>query len=64
MKEKICIEETELHTNKGRRDFLKICSVVLSSLIGIAYAVPLIRTFISPALQANSFRLNRFDRAG
>ena len=51
MKEKICIEETELHTNKGRRDFLKICSVVLSSLIGIAYAVPLIRTFISPALQ-------------
>ena len=51
MKEKICIEETELHTTKGRRDFLKICSVVLSALIGIAYAVPLIRTFISPALR-------------
>jgi menaquinol-cytochrome c reductase iron-sulfur subunit len=51
MKEKICIEETELHTTKGRRDFLKICSIALSSLIGIAYAVPLIRTFISPALQ-------------
>ena len=51
MKEKICVEETELHTDKGRRSFLKICSVVLSSLIGIAYAVPLIRAFISPALQ-------------
>ena len=51
MKKQICIEETELHTNKGRRDFLKICSVVLSSLIGVAYAVPLIRTFISPALR-------------
>jgi Rieske Fe-S protein len=51
MKKQICVEETELHTNKGRRDFLKICSVVLSSLIGVAYAVPLIRTFISPALR-------------
>ena len=51
MKEKICIEETELHTTKGRRDFLKICSVVLSAIIGVAYAIPLIRTFISPALQ-------------
>ncbi len=51
MKKQICIEETELHTNKGRRNFLKISSVVLSSLIGIAYAVPLIRAFISPALQ-------------
>ena len=51
MKKQICVEETELHTNKGRRDFLKICSVVLSSLIGVVYAVPLIRTFISPALR-------------
>jgi len=51
MKKQICVEEIELHTNKGRRDFLKICSVVLSSLIGVAYAVPLIRTFISPALR-------------
>ncbi len=51
MKDKICIEETELHTTKGRRDFLKICSIVLSSLVGVAYAIPLIRTFISPALQ-------------
>jgi Rieske Fe-S protein len=51
MKKQICIEETELHTDKGRRNFLKICSVVLSSLIGVAYAVPLIRSFISPALQ-------------
>ena len=55
MKEKICIEETKLHTTKGRRDFLKICSVVLSSLIGIAYAVPLIRTFISPGLKETVF---------
>ena len=51
MKDKICIEETELHTTKGRRDFLKICSVVLSAIVGVAYAIPLIRTFISPALQ-------------
>lgn len=51
MKKQICIEETELHTNTGRRNFLKISSVVLSSLIGIVYAVPLIRAFISPALQ-------------
>jgi Rieske Fe-S protein len=51
MKKQICVEETELHTNKGIRDFLKICSVVLSSLIGVVYAVPLIRTFISPALR-------------
>jgi len=35
----------------GRRNFLKICSVVLTSLIGIAYAIPLIRAFISPAMQ-------------
>ncbi|GAX62886.1 rieske (2Fe-2S) subunit of the bc1complex [Candidatus Scalindua japonica] len=51
MNNQVCKEETVLHTNQGRRNFLKICSVVLSSLIGIAYAVPLIRAFISPALQ-------------
>jgi Rieske Fe-S protein len=51
MNKQIYVEETEIHTNKGRRDFLKICSVVLSSLIGVVYAVPLIRTFISPALR-------------
>ena len=51
MKKQICIEETELHTNEGRRNFLKICSVALSALIGVAFAIPLIRTFISPALQ-------------
>lgn len=51
MNKQVCKEETELHTNHGRRNFLKICSVVLSSLIGIAYSVPLIRAFISPALQ-------------
>ena len=51
MNKQIYVEETEIHTNKGRRNFLKICSVVLSSLIGVAYAVPLIRVFISPALR-------------
>ncbi len=51
MKKQTCIEETELQTDKGRRNFLKICSVALSSLIGVAYAVPLIRSFISPALR-------------
>ncbi len=50
MKKQICKEETELHLSEnGRRNFLKTCSVVLASLIGIGYAVPLIRAFISPA---------------
>ena len=35
----------------GRRAFLKICSVFLTSLIGIAYSIPLIRAFINPSLQ-------------
>ncbi len=35
----------------GRRKFLKVCSVFLTSLIGIAYSIPLIRAFINPALQ-------------
>ncbi len=51
MKKQVCVAETELHSNKGRRDFLKICSVALSALIGIAYAIPLMRAFISPALR-------------
>ncbi|GJQ59239.1 MAG: hypothetical protein D8M57_05170 [Candidatus Scalindua sp. AMX11] len=35
----------------GRRTFLKACSLFLTSLIGIAYGIPLIRAFINPALQ-------------
>lgn len=45
------IEESVYSGRNGRRDFLKICSAVLASLIGIAYTIPLIRAFISPALQ-------------
>ena len=45
-------KESVHHSDEnGRRSFLKICSVVLTSLIGIAYAIPLIRAFISPAMQ-------------
>ncbi len=52
MKKQSSIEESVHHSGEnGRRNFLKICSVVLSSFIGIGYAIPLIRTFISPAMQ-------------
>ncbi len=52
MKKQSSIEESVHHSGEnGRRNFLKICSVVLTSLIGIAYAIPLIRAFISPAMQ-------------
>lgn len=45
-------KESVHHSDEnGRRSFLKICSVVLTSLIGIAYAIPLIRAFICPAMQ-------------
>ncbi len=43
------IDESENSAGNGRRNFLKACSIVLTSLIGIGYAVPLIRAFISPA---------------
>jgi Rieske Fe-S protein len=51
MKKQTSIEESMHPGENGRRNFLKICSVVLTSLIGIAYAIPLIRAFISPAMQ-------------
>ncbi len=52
MKTQSSIEESDHRSDEnGRRNFLKICSVVLTSLIGIAYAIPLIRAFISPAMQ-------------
>ncbi len=41
------IDESEHSGGNGRRNFLKTCSAVLASLIGIVYAVPLIRVFIS-----------------
>ncbi len=41
MKKQSSIEESVHHSGEnGRRNFLKICSVVLSSLIGIGYAIP------------------------
>ncbi|MHC4268886.1 MAG: QcrA and Rieske domain-containing protein [Planctomycetota bacterium] len=43
------IDESKHSGGNGRRNFLKTCSMVLTSLIGIGYAVPLIRAFISPA---------------
>ncbi len=51
MSEHAEINESIDSTGKGRRNFLKICSVALSSHIGIGYAIPLIRAFISPAMQ-------------
>jgi len=51
MNEHTDIKESIDSTGNGRRNFLKICSVALSSLIGIGYAIPLIRAFISPAMQ-------------
>ncbi len=52
MKKQSSIEESVHHSGEnGRRNFLKICSVFLSSFIGIGYAIPLIRAFISPAMQ-------------
>ncbi|MFQ5687623.1 MAG: ubiquinol-cytochrome c reductase iron-sulfur subunit [Candidatus Scalindua sp.] len=51
MNKHISIEESMHPGDNGRRNFLKICSVVLTSLIGIAYAIPMIRAFISPAMQ-------------
>ncbi len=51
MNEHTYIKENMHPSGNGRRNFLKICSVFLSSFIGIAYAVPLIRAFISPAMQ-------------
>lgn len=42
-------KKEELHeSGNGRRAFLKMCSLFLASLIGIAYSIPLIRAFISP----------------
>ena len=49
LQKKTYIDESEHSGGNGRRNFLKICSVVLASLMGIGYAVPLIRAFISPA---------------
>ncbi|MHC4182519.1 MAG: c-type cytochrome [Planctomycetota bacterium] len=52
MEKQSSIEESVHQSGEnGRRNFLKICSVILSSLIGIGYAIPLIRAFISPAMQ-------------
>ncbi len=51
MKKQTCVEESVHSSINGRRNFLKICSVFLSSFIGIAYAIPLIRAFISPSMQ-------------
>lgn len=45
------IAQSEHSGKVGRRSFLKTCSIVLTSLISIGYAVPLIRTFISPATE-------------
>lgn len=51
MKEESGRKEESNGSGSGRRAFLKVCSVFLASLIGIAYSIPLIRAFISPALK-------------
>lgn len=52
MKEQTC-EKGDVYSKgvNGRRNFLKTCSVFLASLIGIAYAIPLVRVFISPSMR-------------
>lgn len=52
MKKQFSVKESEHQSGEnGRINFLKICSVVLSSLISIGYTIPLIPAFICSAMK-------------